>query len=60
MNLRAGEQTIEVFDAGRVTTHQSMVAEDPNVAALRDRFVWRFGDVVWIRQTLRYTGIEQL
>ena len=36
-----------------------MVTEDPKIAWLSDRFVWRFGDLVWIGQTLIDASIHQ-
>ena len=54
----SSRSTSSAFD--RVATQQTVVAEDPKVAGLRDRFVRRFGNIVRIGQSLLDAGIEQL
>ena len=50
LNLRAGEQSIEVFDAGRVAAQKPVVAKNPKVARLRDSIVGRFWHIIGIGQ----------
>ncbi len=44
----------------RIATEQPMVTEDPKIAWLSDRFVWRLGDLVRIGQAFVDAGVHQL
>ncbi|GIX05002.1 MAG: hypothetical protein KatS3mg114_0871 [Planctomycetaceae bacterium] len=60
MDRLAIEQPVEVCRLAAVPTEQAMLAEYPQVAGLRDRFVRRRGNLVRIGQSFLHAGIEQL
>ena len=54
------KQPVDVVGVAAVAAEQPVIAQDPQVAWLRRRFVRRFRHVVRIRQTVVHTGVEQL
>ena len=56
----AGQQPVDVLGLAAVAAEQPMVAENPQVARLRDRLVGRLGHLVRIGQPLLHARVEQL
>jgi hypothetical protein len=53
------DQTVHIRDAPAVAAQQPMVAEDPQIARLRDRLVRRRRDVVGIGRADLETRLQQ-
>jgi hypothetical protein len=58
VNGLAAQESVHVLVLAAITAKQAVIAQDPQVAGLRDRLVGRLGDVVGVGQAPTWVCLQ--